>query len=379
MKMCLSSPVMCGALLCLLSASATSQIQNTTTQYSYDQVGNVVQVIDPLGRATKYTYDQLRRQTKVVDAKNGVTEIGYDGQDRISQVSDARRLQTSFAIDGLGNLIQQISPDTGKTVLTYDESSNVKTRTDAKGQVTRYRYDELDRVVEVSYSDGTAAIYVYDQGENGLGHLTQIRDISGSTQYSYDLHGRVVREAREIDGKVYVTGYRYDGAGRLAGLDYPSGRSVDYLRDPIGNINEIRTGKDGKIEVLASAVLYTPVGAVQSFIFGNGQRYARTYDIDGRVTSYTLNGEPQIVSYDAASRITGIAAPQKADTAVSYGYDELHRLTSELRSTNSLAYSYDAVGNRVRYLNGAATVTYSCGGQEISDTTIGSRTAIFRS
>jgi YD repeat-containing protein len=345
---------------CSLAGTAIAQVQDTTTRYQYDAAGNVVQITDPLNHITRQEFDVLGRRTKVTDARSGATQYVYDGLDQLVQVSDARNLTTSYTIDGLGRLSQTSSPDTGATFNVYDEAGNIKTRTDAKGQTTSYQYDVLNRVTQASYSDGTSATYVYDVGANAIGRLSQVSDVSGTTQYSYEPHGRLSQETRTIGGQSYSTAYRYDAGGRLAGIDYPTGRSVDYVRNEAGRIQEIRTSKGGVTQLLVSQASYQPFGPLQSLVFGNGQRYARTYDLNGRMMSYTLNGQVQTVSYDAASRLTGVS-DAAGGASRSYGYDELDRLTSEQRAQSSLGYTYDAVGNRTQMVNGAAVTGYSYG------------------
>jgi YD repeat-containing protein len=219
----------------------------------------------------------------------------------------------------------------------------------------------LNRVTSASYSDGSSATYLYDQGSYALGRLSKITDVAGTTEYGYDQHGRVLSEIRTIGGQACTTAYRYDQHGRLSGMTYPSGRSIDYVRDEAGRIKEIRTTKDGAPALLVSQVSYQPFGPLQSLVFGNGQTYSRTYDLDGRMVSYTLNGQAQTLAYDAASRITGVTDGGNAGNNRSYGYDELDRITSEQRPQRSLGYSYDAVGNRTKYVNGAATTNYTYG------------------
>lgn len=67
----------------------------------------------------------------------------------------------------------------------------------------------------------------------------------------------------------------------------------------------------------------------------------------------------QPLSYDAASRITGVADAGNAANTRTYGYDQLDRITSEQKANSSLGYSYDAVGNRTQHTNGAAITNYS--------------------
>jgi len=92
-------------------------------------------------------------------------------------------------------------------------------------------------------------------------------------------------------------------------------------------------------------VQYQPFGGVKSYTLGNGQIYSRTIDQDGRIASYTLGASTYGITFDAASRITGIAETGNSANANTYGYDTLDRLTSAVLPSSSFGYSYDAVGN----------------------------------
>ncbi|KQZ43135.1 RHS repeat protein [Duganella sp. Root1480D1] len=348
------------AIAILATGVSSAQTQDSTTNYNYDEAGHIKEVIDPLGRKTTNEYDVLGRRTKVTDAKNGVTQFEFDGLDQLTKVTDARNLATSYTIDGQGKLIQTSSPDTGNTVNTYDVAGNLATRTDAKNQTTKYLYDTLNRVTSATYADGTSTTYVYDQGPNALGRLSQVTDASGSIQYGYDQHGRVASETRTIGGQAYTTLYQFDQYGRASGITYPSGRTVSYEYDEAGRIKQIQTSQaGGTAKLLASQITYMPFGGLKSLLFGNGQTYERTYDLDGRMTSYTLNGQVQTVTYDPASRITGITDAGNSANNRTYGYDQLDRITIEQRPQRSLGYTYDAVGNRTQYVNGAAVTNYT--------------------
>lgn len=67
---------------------------------------------------------------------------------------------------------------------------------------------------------------------------------------------------RTIGGQPYTTGYRYDRAGRLIGLTYPSGRTVDYNRDGTGHIRQVNTTVNGVTRALVTEVIYRPFGPV---------------------------------------------------------------------------------------------------------------------
>jgi YD repeat-containing protein len=344
---------------------------NQTTTFAYDANGNLTNVTDPLNRQTVRGYDALNRLITNTDAASGNTQYGYDNLDQLVKVTDPKTLSTQYQRDGLGNLTQQTSPDTGITANTFDAAGNVLTRTDAKGQVTVYIYDALNRLTGISYKASAAGsvmqtvAYQYDQGTNGIGHLTQITDSTGTTNYSYDQHGRLNLEQRQAQSLVYSTVYSYDTAGRLISIGYPSGRLVSYTFDSMGRTTQISTTLNGTSKILASSVAYEPFGGVQSFYFGDGitapvQSYVRQRDQDGRISSYTLNGKVMTIAYDTASQISSITNPQNLLNPATYGYDALSRLNSFLYGSTSQAYYYDADGNRTSQILGSTT-TYSYG------------------
>jgi len=329
-----------------------------TTQYAYDTQGNVTSVTDALNHVTSNEYDALNRLKKVTDPNLGVTQYAYNGVDALTQVTDPRTLVTGYAVDGLGNLTSQASPDTGTTSSTYDAAGNLLTQTDAKSQVTTYSYDALNRVTLVAFHDGSKQTYAYDQGTNGVGRLSSITETDAANaqtsliQYAYDANGRVTSETRTVAGVAYAVGYSYDSSGRLSGMTYPSGRTLAYSFDALGRVNQVSTAKDAQTQVVVQNVQYQPFGGVKSFTLGNGQIYSRTIDQDGRIASYTLGASSFALTFDAASRITGIGTS-------TYGYDNLDRLTSATLSASNYGYSYDAVGNRLSKTTGANSDSYA--------------------
>lgn len=336
--------------------------QGQTTEYTYDNQGNVTEVRDPLNRTTGNQYDALNRLRQVTDPNLGVTQYAYNGLDALTQVTDPRTLATSYTVDGLGNLTQHVSPDTGTTASTYDAAGNLLTQTDAKGQTTTYAYDALNRATLVTFHDGSKHAYAYDQGTNGVGRLSSITETDAANAttsviaYAYDPHGRVTSEARTPGGTV---AYQYDAAGRMSAMTYPSGRSLTYGFDALGRVNQVTSTKDSQSQVVVQNVAYHPFGGVKSYTLGNGQIYSRTIDLDGRIASYTLGSANYEIGFDAASRITGIAQTGNPANSNTYGYDDLDRLTSAVLPSSNFGYSYDAVGNRLAKTIGANADTYT--------------------
>jgi YD repeat-containing protein len=345
--------------------------QNQTTQYAYDNQGNVTSIDGPLTGTvdvTVNTYDALNRLVRVTDPNLGQTQYAFNGIDQLVGVTDPRNLATNYNYDGLANLNSQASPDTGNTVNTFDAAGNLLTQTDAKNQLTRYAYDALNRVNSITFQDGSKQTYGYDQGANGRGRLTSITETNPQSQvtsllaYAYDQHGRTTSETRTINGVAYVLGYSYDTAGRLNGMTYPSGRTIAYGFDALGRINQVSTTpQNGAQQLVASAIAYQPFGGVKSYTLGNGQSYARGFDLDGRIAGYNLGTQSFAIGYDAASRIRFITDAANPANTNTYDYDNLDRLTSAVLPNLPFAYGYDAVGNRTLKTVGSATDTYTYG------------------
>ena len=338
--------------------------QNQITQFNYDAEGNLKQIIDPLQHTVSHQFDALNRLIQTTDPVNNNTRQERDTLDQITKVSDPRDIATTYTVNGLGDLIQEISADRGTTTYTYDTAGNLKTSTDARGVKHTYTWDALNRPTMRTHTTVTgvpktaAFVWSYDTGTYGIERLTGTSDESGSTTYGYDVHGRLLARTQITKfGTLNFTqtlNYQYDNMGRITQMTYPSGTQIGTIYGADGRPTEIRVNG----AVLLGNITYQPFGPAKSWVWGNGQAYTRSFDLDGRLQSHPMGSDTRTLTYDAASRITSTADTSPVYNRT-YDYDPLDRLVGQTDNTSFKLWAYDANSNRISEQSGGSNYPYT--------------------
>ncbi|MFA5162846.1 MAG: RHS repeat-associated core domain-containing protein [Elusimicrobiales bacterium] len=245
------------------------------------------------------------RLSSVTNPLSHAASYGYDAAGRISAAADANGSSFAFAYDILGRLASATAPD-GQTTYAYDLAGNLTT---VEGPQTKlqFGYDAAGRVTATSAQDkianlGGAFTYTYDAAGNRLAMTA-----SGYTwSYSYDALNRPVTITAPGGTQFQFT---YDAAGRRTRMDMGAAVAADYVYDAANQLTGITYRRKADNAVIAQV-------------------------------GYT---------YDTAGNRATMADDFGAHT---FGYDDLHRLTSAVHpssgalSVQSEAFAYDAVGNR---------------------------------
>ncbi|MBK7333033.1 MAG: hypothetical protein IPI87_12055 [Betaproteobacteria bacterium] len=179
-----------------------------------------------------------------------------------------------------------------------------------------------------------------------------------------ELHpqGRVASRQQVSGSVTLTTGYAWTN-GRLTGMTTPSGQQLVY------------SYADGKLSAvtlngspLVTSIGREPFGSVSVWQWGNGHKTFRDHDLDGRIANWEYRNGTSILrrdlTWDAASRVTGVADPASPSNSHSYGYDVLDRLTTALSASPSPTtrqYGYDAIGNRLNETADGALTNYGYG------------------
>lgn len=291
------------------------------------------------------------------DPATGITLYGHDAAGHLNQVTDPRLLVTGYTVNGFGDVTQIQSPDTGVTARSFDPAGNVITSKDARNLTTSYTYDALNRLTNAAYADGTSAVYQYDKGTNGKGRLTEVTDVSGTTQFKYDKHGRVTKKTQNTGSVMLTMLQSFNTAGQLhTSTATPQGGLITYSYDAAGQVNQIKV----KGKVFLTGVQHQPFGPVAGWHWSDGSVYQRSFDSDGRLASFPLGSDSRSIGYDTASRIQTLTDANTSAQQV-FGYDGLDRLTSHTAPGVSQGYAYDADGNRQTLTTPSTTLTYGYG------------------
>ena len=339
--------------------------------YSHDNNGNRTGVTDDgnlddgVARVFESQYDSLNRLIKDIDPLAGQTLYTYDSRDNLTVVTDAKGLSTSYSYSGFDDLLQLVSPDTGTTDYSYDEAGNLKIKTDARGVSASYSYDALNRLIGISYPDSSEDIgYIYDEGENGIGRLSQFTDHSGSTTYSYDTRGNVTGLLQVVGTSSYSMQFAYNNANRLTGMTYPSGRTVSFTLDDIGQARRITSVSSSGTETLADSITRLPFGPVKGLTLGNGVERVRSFDQDYRVEQLADGSLfDRAYALNAVNNITAITDAVNSNDSQFFRYDNLDRLDFAIGAYGENSYGYDPIGNRLSANHASESHSYQYGSE----------------
>ncbi len=222
-----------------------------------------------------------------------------------------------------------------------------------------YSYDALNRLTDIEYPNSSLDVtFDYDQGTNQNGQLTTMTDGSGVTTFDYDVFGNLTGESKVIGGNTHVTAYAYDEADLLESITYPSGRTVAYTRNVLGEIVQVDSTYNASTVTVADNVAYEPFGPLAALTFGNSLVLSRTFDQQYRLTAQTTGAVQDLdFTLDAAGNIDAIADGVNAGLSQDFTQDALHRIDFEDGDYGTNDYTYDANGNRLTRVHDDGSVT----------------------
>lgn len=281
-------------------------------------------------------------------------------------VAGTPRVDRHAVYDAHQRLCKTVEPETGATVYDYDAAGQLlgsasglanatgNSRCDrdvaiSSGRWVSRSYDPRGRLGALRFPDGQG-----DQRWQYTAHglpasvtATQHGGAEVRTTYAYNRLGMLTEEtSSQVGWYQWSLRYAYDGHGQLRAQGYPTGLTVLYSLNALGQATRV---EDDRGQVYARDISYHPNGALREFTYGNGQIHttvlntrqlpARRIDtgVGAFSTDFDANANP--------IRIREINARAGAYTGNrDFDYDGLDRLTfAHLHYQQVDRWHYDAL------------------------------------
>ncbi len=309
-----------------------------TFDYEFDDLQNLCTVRDPLGRRFTVAYDRQLTPKLLTDAEGNSQAMSFDGSGNLTSLVDWLGLNYTMTYSPANTLVGYANPAGVPLSFTFDQGRNLTGALYPDQTRLGFQRDQLGQLTAWSNRRGQTMRY----NLNASGQLANKQFSSGPQEnFTYDNHRNLVKI---IDAKGTNT-YTFDGADRLTGVHYPSGRSLTYAYDAYGR----------RTQLLAD----------------DGYTVKYNYDAGGRLSSLLDKNNALIVSYsyDAAGRLT--REDKGNQTYTTYAYDlagQVLHLINHRKDNSVLSrfdYTYDLVGRpaTVATLEGTWEYQYDANGQ----------------
>ncbi len=358
-----------------LAGAAPGDADVPLLQYTYDEAGDLTEVINSSAAPLRLRYDEVGRLTGWED-RNGWSytyayddsgrcvrgegpggtlsgTFGYDRESLVTTHTDATGAVTVYELTARGEVAAVTDPLGNVTQLEHDERGRVVSRTDPLGRVTCWSYDAAGNLTAVTRADGLRSTAQYnemnlpvlvtspsgaawEQDYDTAGNLVKVTGPDGAvTRYSWDERGHI---ASVTDPVGAVTSVTCDAAGLVVVMTGPDGSTTRTERDGFGRATVV-TGPRGDVTRLA----WTVEGQLALRVLPDGAAERFGYDGEGNLVAHVgpVAATDAVTSGEAGSgQITpGISPGMTGVTRLEYGcFDTLVARAGPDGSRTDLGY-----------------------------------------
>lgn len=354
------------------SGESSSALGQTSVAFKDGTNPWAIIVTNALGKLHKYYLDAFGRTNQIVEVTSQgdfSTSLAHDQVGNLTNITDNAANQISLFYDAMNRCVAMADPDMGFWQWGYDLAGRLKTQTDAKGNIIQFGYnDPMGRLTtRLGYNTqgalSSVVTNVYDTSGGDAayavspGQLYKVTDDEGWQKFSYDTRGRTLKTVRYLskNGQTYTNQFTYDDADRLSTTVYPSGGpTVTNIYDTGENLCQVKQ-VGGVATLFYDAQGFDELSRARRINFGNGVYTTNIYySISKRlsqiVSTKSTNVQSLAYSYDAIGNLKSITdgVHTSGSASATFGnitYDDLNRLTSLTNTSGTFSYAYDSLGN----------------------------------
>jgi RHS repeat-associated protein len=373
-----------------------SGTQLRSTSATYDGNGAVLSATDAMGYTKHYTYDAtgvLTGQTQPVTSSSAVAiSYAYDPAGQQTAYTDPNGHTTYATYNTLGLPESVIQPAAGSytsaanstSTSVYNARGELVTQNLPGGVQVSNTFNAMGDLTAQSGSGATAATAARSFGYDANGRLTSaataVAGTSGSAGYqpatsesfTYNDRGAPLSAA----GSAGASSFAYNGDGQMSSRTDASGTS-SYTYDKAGRLAAQADAASGTTATYS----YNTMDQVSSISYGSGNdTQSFGYDSLHRLTSdavttaagaavasvsYGYNANDWVTSMNTSG--LAVSGGGTGTASNGYGYDQAGRLSSWTSGTTTKTYGYDGNGNLTS--NNGTAYTYDARNQLTSDGT----------
>ncbi|MBN1407520.1 MAG: RHS repeat-associated core domain-containing protein [Calditrichaceae bacterium] len=330
------------------------------SEFSYDNLGRLQTVSDPMGRIDSLYYDSANRLTRQTLPDGNEILYDYDANGNITSITPPGKPAHTFSytpVDLTDNYMPPTTPDSsGSTHYFYNLDRQIVRTLFPDSAMIDVVYDTAgcgcgggDRPAKILFDRGEIAM----QYDSTTGNLVQITS-PGNENLNYTYDGSLplsVQSSGSVNGTISVT---YNNDFQVTSQSINGANTINYDYDDDGLLTQA-----GQLNLSYNNLN----GMLEGATLGNVTT-DYTYNEYGEMTGYTAKYNSSTIfqtSYqlDDLGRITDLHEISDGDSnSYHYEYDLVGQL-KEVRKNDTLisAYTYDSNGNRLSHIT-ATDTTY---------------------
>ncbi|MBK8223167.1 MAG: hypothetical protein IPK73_19295 [Candidatus Obscuribacter sp.] len=276
------------------------------TTMTYDGFGRLRSTRSSTGYRLVFSYDAMNRQTRTTYPDGTFEQTIWDRLDPVLQKDRIGRT-TQSAYDSLDQKVLEVDPLGRKTQYKWCTCGSLAELTDGNGNKTKWHHDIQGRLTSKVYADNSTVNYSYEPFAGWLRSRTDA--LSQTTRYYFNPDNTPLKVG--YANPVHPTGgvtYAWDlNFKRLTGINKSDWGTYSYTYNPyITNAYGTPTTGGGMLQLVHNDVI-------------PNSDITYLYDALGRTTNRSING--------AANSIT-------------WAYDPMSRVTSEVNALGTFNYKY---------------------------------------